>query len=171
MSESTYQSSYGSSAPDMGAAAAEFRRNVQEASERLSNAGQQLVSLSEGLAKAIGEAKAAAERAEQAHAKTEALQASLQHDYGTVTDLVRDLQERIGALAILARPLPGVTNVEPPAQADAAAEYAPVQVNEAEAELESIADPQAAQPEEPSTPPPSTGYGESSGQSWPSRNW
>ncbi|HLF76986.1 MAG TPA: hypothetical protein VJB57_05790 [Dehalococcoidia bacterium] len=173
MSESSYQSGYGQSSygsssqgatPEMSAAAAEFRRNVQEASEKLSNAGQQLVSLSEALAKAIAEAQQAAERAEEAQRKAEAVQADMLRDYGAVADLVGDLQERIGALAILARPLPGEPRAEPPAQSD-----------EAEGEPAGmVPDAEAFQPPVSSSPPPappSSGYGESGGQSWPSRNW
>jgi hypothetical protein len=174
MSESTFGSSYGQSSyssttpPDMSAAAAEFRRNVQEASDRLSNAGQQLVSLSEALAKAIGEANAAADRAEAAVAKAEAVQMDMERDYGAVADLVSDLQERIGALAILARPLPSA-----PAEAVTPAAAAPTSSEPAGYEAPvATSEPDYTSSETPQTPPspPSSGYGES-GASWPSRNW
>ncbi len=170
MNESSNQTSHGGAsqsepAQGMGVAAADFRRNVQEASERLSNAGSQLVSMSQELAAAIAEAKVAAQQAQAAQAAAEATQAQMQRDYGAVSDLVRELQDRIGALAILARPLaqPAVaapptiepirasetTAVDAPAFANAAAEnYSPAP-SEAEIEMETIADPTSAEAAHP----------------------
>jgi chromosome segregation ATPase len=87
------------------AAASEFRRNVQEATERLNSAAEQFMAVSDGLVSAINEARQAAERAQEAQRAVEAMQQQMARDYGSVSDLVRDLQERIGALATLARPL------------------------------------------------------------------
>jgi hypothetical protein len=77
MSETGYQpQGYYGSAPQteaaqrLGAAAADFRRNIQEASEKLSNAGSQLVSVSQELATAIAEAKQAAEQGEGSPAQS-----------------------------------------------------------------------------------------------------
>src|SRR4051812_44438695 len=77
MNESN-ESGLGGSQPaqGMGVAAADFRRNVQEASERLSNAGSQLVSMSQELAAAIAEAKAAAQQAQTAQSAAEAAKAA-----------------------------------------------------------------------------------------------
>src|SRR6266545_4378543 len=125
MSESSYQpQGYYGSAPQteaaqrLGAAAADFRRNIEEASERLGNAGAQLVSVSQQLATAITEARQAAEQAKEAQRQAEQTQQQMQRDYGAVSGLVRDLQDRISALATLARPLSLETHAEQPAQAN-----------------------------------------------------
>ena len=101
MSESTGMQS----AQGLEMAASEFRRNVQDASQRLSTAAEQFINMSEGLAEAVTNARRAAEQAQAAQAAVESIQAQMQGDYGAVSDLVRELQQRIGALAILAQPL------------------------------------------------------------------
>ena len=137
MSESGYQpqGDYGGapqteSAQRLEAAAADFRRNIQEASDKLGNAGAQLVAVSQELATAIAEAKQAAEQAREAQRKTEETQQQMQRDYGVVSDLVRDLQERIGALATLARPMSFEDRRDILAQANPEAQDALGQTNE-----------------------------------------
>jgi SMC interacting uncharacterized protein involved in chromosome segregation len=100
------------------AAASEFRRNVQEATERLNSAAEQFIAVSDGLVSAINEARQAAERAQEAQRAVEAMQQQMARDYGSVSDLVHDLQERIGALATLARPL-GTPETQMPEQGQA----------------------------------------------------
>jgi hypothetical protein len=102
------------------AAAADFRRSVQDAAGRLGTAAEQFITMSEGLAAALDEARAAAERAqaaqqaaESAQQAAEAVQQRMQRDYGAVSDLVRELQVRISALATLAQPLSGEARAEP----------------------------------------------------------
>jgi len=97
-------------------AAAEFSRNVQEATGRLVSAAESFGSMSSGLDRAVQDVKAAAARAEaaqkaaeEAKAAAEATQAKMDRDYSNLKSLMADLQERIGALAVLARPF----NVEP----------------------------------------------------------
>ena len=104
----------GQSFQALGNAAAEFSSNVREATDRLAAAAQQFAAVSEGLEAAVREAQAAAERAEAARHAAEEVQARMERNYGNVADLVRDLQERIGALAILTRPLPSEVLTTPP---------------------------------------------------------
>jgi chromosome segregation ATPase len=89
------------------ASAAEFKRSVEEAASRLSNAAEQFISMTDGLLSSINDAKQAAEQAQAAQRHAEELQQRMDRDYGSVSSLVRDLQERISALAVLGRPLPG----------------------------------------------------------------
>jgi DNA repair ATPase RecN len=189
MSESSYQpQGYYGSAPQteaaqrLAAAAADFRRNIQEASDKLSSAGAQLVSVSQELATAIAEAKQAAEQAKEAQRKAEETQQQMQRDYGAISDLVRDLQERIGALATLARPLSLEGRIELLAQAKADTEAAPAQANTAEIEVAAISGPESPRAEgfvegpenqeqggqQQSPEAPIAPYG---GQSWSSRSW
>jgi ABC-type transporter Mla subunit MlaD len=114
--------------------AGEFNRNVAEAAGRLGAAADQLLSITEAFANAgdrlegaleshrqreagsqqaaqdarssADDARAAADSAREALHATEALQGRLEASYADIAILVRDLQERIGALAILARPMP-----------------------------------------------------------------
>jgi len=88
------------------AAANEFRSKVEDAASRLSGAAEQFVAMSEGLLAAVEEARQAAERAQTAQRSVESLKEQMARDYGNVSDLVRDLQQRIGALATLAQPMP-----------------------------------------------------------------
>jgi hypothetical protein len=90
----------------LSASAAEFSRNVQEATGKLVAATEQFSSFSSGLTSVVDEARSAADRAEEAQRAAEALQAKMVQDYGQLSDLIRDLQERIAALAVLARPMP-----------------------------------------------------------------
>lgn len=120
----------------------EFSRNVEEAAARLGNAAQQLLSITEVFTaagdrlesaleahrqiesgsqnaaqearSAATEARTASDQAQQAQRATEALQARLEGSYNDLTALIRDLQERIAALAILARPLPADPHVPTP---------------------------------------------------------
>ena len=101
-------SSYGTATetPSQGleSAAADFRSSVQDAASRMSSAAEQFITMSDGLNKALEEARAAADRAQAAQFAAEQMQQRLQRDYGAVSDLVRDLQIRIAALATLAQP-------------------------------------------------------------------
>ena len=92
-------------------AAADFSKNVQEATGKLVAAAESFGSMSSGLSKAVDEVKTAASRAEEAQkaaeeakAAAEAVQARMDRDYSNLKGLMNDLQERIGALAVLARP-------------------------------------------------------------------
>jgi uncharacterized coiled-coil DUF342 family protein len=96
-----------SQTPNLEAAASEFRSKVEDAANRLSGAAEQFVAMSEGLLAAVEEARQAAERAQQAQRSVEEIKDRMSSDYGNVSSLVRDLQQRIGALATLAQPLPG----------------------------------------------------------------
>ena len=87
-------------------AATEFRTKVEDAATRLNGAAEQFVSMSEGFATAIAEARKAADRAMAAQRQVEEMRDRLEHDYGVVSKLVADLQDRIAALATLARPMP-----------------------------------------------------------------
>jgi hypothetical protein len=103
----------------LGSAAAEFSRNVQEATSKLVSAAESFGAMSAGLDNAITEVKSASAKAEtalkgaedakaaaeQAKTAAEAVQANIARDYGNLKSLMSDLQERIGALAVLARPL------------------------------------------------------------------
>jgi len=89
------------------AAAAEFSSNVQEATTRLSTAAEQFASISERLATAADQVQSASDRAEAAQRAAEAVQSRIERDHADLTSLMRDLQERIAALAVLARPMPG----------------------------------------------------------------
>jgi chromosome segregation ATPase len=104
--------SHSGQAHSLEAAASEFRSKVEDAASRLSGAAEQFVAMSEGLLAAVEEARQAAERAEAAQRSVEGLKEQMSRDYGNVSDLVRDLQQRIGALATLAQPLPA-TGSEP----------------------------------------------------------
>jgi hypothetical protein len=55
---------------------------------------------------AASEATAAGTAARQAEERTRLAQADFDGQYGQLKDLVRDLQDRIAALSVLARPLP-----------------------------------------------------------------
>lgn len=121
--------------PDL---AADFGRSVQEASGHLGSAAEQFLSMTTrflaagsrldlaldahrqieaesqraavAAQTAAAEAAAAAERANAAQSGAEGFQTQVERNYGELTTLVRDLQERIAALAVLSRPLPA----EPP---------------------------------------------------------
>jgi hypothetical protein len=97
--------------PGLEAAASEFRSRVEDAAQRLNGAAEQFIAMSEGLLASVEEARQAAYRAQAAQHAVEDLRDRMARDYGSVSDLVRDLQQRIGALATLAQPMP----VEPPA--------------------------------------------------------
>jgi hypothetical protein len=94
-----------SSASSLENAASEFRTKVEDAATRLNGAAEQFVSMSEGFATAIDEARKAADRAVASQRAVEEIKDQLEHDYGVVSKLVADLQDRIAALATLARPL------------------------------------------------------------------
>ncbi|HEX5141121.1 MAG TPA: hypothetical protein VFX19_09270 [Dehalococcoidia bacterium] len=103
-----------SSASSLENAASEFRTKVEDAATRLNGAAAQFVSMSEGFATAIDEARKAADRAVASQKAVEEIKDQLAHDYGVVSKLVADLQDRIAALATLARPLA----VEPEARTE-----------------------------------------------------
>jgi hypothetical protein len=105
MSESMDQFG-GAGTPSLEAAAVEFRSKVEDAANRLSGAAEQFVTMSESLLAAVEEARRSSERAQAAQRSVEELRDRMARDYGNVSDLVRDLQQRIGALAVLAAPLP-----------------------------------------------------------------
>ena len=88
------------------AAAGEFRTKVEDAASRLNAAAEQFVTMSDGLLAAVAEARQAAEKAEQARRSVAELEERMARDYGNVSDLVRDLQQRIAALAVLGQTLP-----------------------------------------------------------------
>ena len=94
-------------------AATEFRTKVEDAATRLNGAAEQFVSMSEGFATAISEARKAADRAMAAQRSVEEMRDRLEQEYGVVSKLVADLQDRISALATLARPLPAAEPLEP----------------------------------------------------------
>jgi chromosome segregation ATPase len=100
-------------APSLEAAASEFRSKVEDAANRLNGAAEQFVAMSEGLLLAVEEARQAAERAQTAQRSVEEMKDRMARDYGNVSDLVRDLQQRIGALATLAQPMPPSQQAEP----------------------------------------------------------
>jgi paraquat-inducible protein B len=103
----------------LGSAAAEFSKNVQEATGKLVSAAESFATMSTGLNEAINEVKGAAATADaalkgaeaakaaaqEATARAESVQANIARDYGNLKTLMNDLQQRIGALAVLARPL------------------------------------------------------------------
>ncbi len=103
----------------LSSAAADFSKNVQEATGKLVNAAESFATMSTGLNEAINEVKSASSKAqdaqkaaenaksaaEEAKSAAEAIQAKIDRDYGNLRSLMGDLQERIGALAVLARPL------------------------------------------------------------------
>jgi hypothetical protein len=100
---------YGSPPPQpqsLEAAASEFRSRVEDAATRLNSAAEQFVAMSDSLLAAVEEARQAAYRAQAAQHAVEDLRDRMARDYGSVSDLVRDMQMRIGALATLAQPLP-----------------------------------------------------------------
>ena len=101
---SSYGTATDTQSQGLESAAADFRTSVQDAASRMSSAAEQFITMSDGLNKALEEARAAADRAQAAQAAAEEMQQRLQHDYGAVSDLVRDLQIRIAALATLAQP-------------------------------------------------------------------
>ena len=108
---------FGSPTPasnNLEAAASEFRTKVEDAATRLNSAAQQFVAMSDGLVAAVEEARQAAERAQQAQRSVEELKERMTTDYGAVSSLVRDLQQRIGALATLAQPFPAGGEQSPP---------------------------------------------------------
>ena len=110
---SEYMDQYGSATPsasrNLEEAASEFRRRVEDAAGRLNAAAEQFATMSDGLVAAVEEARQAAERAEQSRRAVEEMKEQMGRDYGNVSELVRDLQQRIGALATLAQPMPGAT--------------------------------------------------------------
>ena len=93
-------------APNLEAAASEFRTKVEDAANRLNGAAEQFVAMSEGLLAAVEEARQAAYRAQAAQHAVEEMRDRMSRDYGSVSDLVRDLQQRIAALATLGQPMP-----------------------------------------------------------------
>lgn len=109
---------------DLETAASEFRRNVQEAALRLSAAADQFSSVTGRLVAATDEVQAAAERAQEAQRAAEAVQSRIEKDYDELSKLLQDLQERIAALAVLARPLPVDRNAQPAVSSEDAAEAA-----------------------------------------------
>ena len=113
MSEGIEKFENHSAAPGLESAAREFRTKVEDAANRLSGAAEQFVTMSEGLLSAVEEARQASERAQAAQNAVEEMRDRLARDYGQVSDLVRDLQERIAALATLGQPLPSSTPSEP----------------------------------------------------------
>jgi hypothetical protein len=164
-------------AQGLASAAAAFSRSVQDATERFGAAGAQLVAMSQELSSAIAEAKAAAARAEEAQqgadaarARAEAAQADMQRDHGIVSNLVKELQDRIAALAVLARPIAmEPAAAEPAAQEQAAAESG--SAGETPDTLSSQVEgdvPEQAGSSEPEPQTYGSGYG---GQSWGSRSW
>jgi hypothetical protein len=126
-------------------AAAEFSRNVQEATGKLVAATEQFSSFSSGLTNAVDEARSAAGRAEEAQRAAEAVQAKMAQDYIQLSDLIRELQERIAALAVLARPMPSAA---------------------VESEMPSEASPEGSDPQAESTPADSSDASSSETPSW-----
>ncbi len=106
-------------------AATEFRTKVEDAATRLNGAAEQFVSMSEGFATAIADARRAADRAVAAQRQVEEMRERLEHDYGVVSKLVADLQDRISALATLARPLPAAEPLAEAAEEPAVIETKP----------------------------------------------
>jgi hypothetical protein len=86
-------------------AAGSFRKSIQEATSHLVSATEQFTAMSAALAISVEDVKAAASRARDDREATEAIQARFDRDYGNLLSLLADLQERIGALAVLGRPL------------------------------------------------------------------
>jgi ABC-type transporter Mla subunit MlaD len=99
----------------LGELASEFSKNIEEASGKLIAAAGQFSAVSDGFNTAVAEVKAAAARAEEAREAAEAIQTKMDRDYGNFSELMRDLQERIGALAVLAKPLAAATQPAPTA--------------------------------------------------------
>lgn len=102
----------GDARDSLSTAAADFSRNVQEATSKLVSAAESFATMSTGLNEAIDEVRSASAKAqeaqkaaEEAKSAAEAVQAKIDRDYGNLRSLMGDLQERIGALAVLARPL------------------------------------------------------------------
>ncbi len=115
------------------AVAGEFGRNVEEAAGKLGGAAQQFVAMTasflaagdrleqalaahrrmeteshqaaESAQSAATEARSAAERSEESRRAAEDTLAKIASQYGEMSSLVADLQERIAALAVLARPI------------------------------------------------------------------
>jgi hypothetical protein len=106
MNENITQFTPANPSANLESAATEFRTKVEDAATRLNGAAEQFVSMSEGFATAIADARKAADRAIAAQRQVEEMRDRLEHDYGVVSKLVADLQDRIAALATLARPLP-----------------------------------------------------------------
>ncbi len=77
------------------AAASTFSQNIQEATTKLAAAAEQFGTMSEGLLAAVEDARSASDRAQAAQRATEETQERL-------TGIMRQLQERLGALASLA---------------------------------------------------------------------
>jgi chromosome segregation ATPase len=98
------------------AAAGEFRTKVEDAASRLNAAAEQFVTMSDGLLAAAADARQAAEKAEQAQRSVAELEERMARDYGNVSELVRDLQQRIAALAVLGQALPTPATAEPEAE-------------------------------------------------------
>ena len=99
---------------NLQAAASEFRSKVEDAANRLSGAAEQFITMSDSLLAAVEEARQSADRAQQAQRSVEELKDRMASDYGNVSSLVRDLQQRIGALATLAQPLPSESQSSEP---------------------------------------------------------
>jgi DNA repair ATPase RecN len=106
-------------------AAAEFSLNVQEAAGRLTRAAEQFSSISDRLVEAANDVQSAAQRAEEAQHAAESVQTRMERDHTDLTSLMRDLHDRIAALAVLARPLPeepSSNESETPAAEDSSAQ-------------------------------------------------
>jgi|SRR5688572_4255128 hypothetical protein len=116
------------STASLESAATEFRTKVEDAATRLNGAAEQFVSMSEGFATAISEARKAADRAVAAQRSVEEMRDRLERDYGVVSTLVADLQDRISALATLARPLPAEPQAQEPATEIAEAKPEPISI-------------------------------------------
>lgn len=106
----------------LGDAASEFSKNIQEATGKLVSAAEQFSTMSEGLTKAVAEAKEASAKADEARLAAEAVKARMDQDYSNLSGLMKDLQERIGALAVLARPLTSVGTEAPEASPEVSIE-------------------------------------------------
>lgn len=89
----------------LSSAANSFRKSIQEATSNLVSATDQFTAMSAALARSVEDVKVAAAKAHEDRKATEAIQAKFERDYGNLLSLIVDLQERIGALAVLGRPL------------------------------------------------------------------
>jgi hypothetical protein len=86
-------------------AANNFRKSIQEATSHLGSATEQFTAMSAALARSVEDVRTAAAKVHEDREATEAIQARFERDYGNLLSLIVDLQERIGALAVLGRPI------------------------------------------------------------------
>ena len=129
MEQSDYSQSSSSGSEEvndvLGSAASEFSKSIAEATSKLVGAAEQFSSMSTGLSNAVNEVKAASAKAQEAQkaaegakVAAEAIQGKIDRDYGNLKGLMSDLQERIAALAVLARPISIDSQPEAPADSN-----------------------------------------------------